>query len=74
MLVMDRIRLTLDLTDRARRALNIIAARTTKTAGEVVEAMLEAQHPEDLAIADRSIEEYEPAKSKRGRKPKGKAE
>lgn len=66
---MDRIRLTIEISDRARRALGIRAARLTKAIGDLVEEFLEAQAPEDLELADRSIEEHPPIKSRRGRKP-----
>jgi hypothetical protein len=70
MILMDRIRLTFDISDRARRALGIVAARTTTTVGQVIENMLESMYPEDVALADRSIAEKPHTPSKRGRKPK----
>lgn len=67
---MARTRLTFDVSERVRRALNIAAARQAKTLGEVLEELAEAVIPEDLASADRSIADAKPHTSKPGRKPK----
>lgn len=53
----ERIRLTFDLPERVRRALNVLAARKGLTVGEAIEQLVEEHCPEDLAIADRAIEE-----------------
>jgi len=70
----ERIRLTFDLTDRTRRALNIAAGRFNCSVGEVVEGLCEGTIDdlrEDLAVADRTIESnIQLPKPKRGRKPK----
>ncbi len=68
---MARTRLTFDVSERVRRALNIAASRKAKNLGTVLEWMCEAMIPDDLASADRSIAEDEPHKAKPGRKPKG---
>lgn len=67
---MARTRLTFDVSDRVRRALNIAASRKAKTLGQVLEWMMTELLADDLASADRSIAEDEPHKSKPGRKPK----
>ena len=70
----ERIRLTFDVPDRVRRAINICASRLTISVGEVLEGLVDGTIPplrEELAFADRAIEEGRPAsKSKPGRKPK----
>lgn len=71
---MARTRLTFDVSERVRRALNIAASRKAKTLGWVLEWMMEQTLKEDLESADRSISEDQPHTSKPGRKPKGKEE
>ncbi len=67
-----RPRMIFDCSERLRRALNINAARTNRTVGEVIESIAEQFLEEDLAIADRSISQGETGPTpKRGRKPKG---
>lgn len=70
MLVMaERIRLTFDVPERVRRALNIYASRKGITVGEAIEQLSEELLAEDLALADRSIAEGDqPPKPRRGRK------
>ena len=67
----ERIRLTFDVPDRVRRALNIAAARRGVPVGEIIEEMTEECLPDDLSLADRTIAQgAEPPKQKKGRKPK----
>lgn len=72
MLVMgERIRLTFDIPDRVRRALNIEASKLNLTVGEVIERLVEENLSENLAIADKAIADgAPPSQIKRGRKPK----
>lgn len=66
----DRLRLTADVPDRIRRALNIRAARLGISVGEVVTGLVEDGMADDLSIADRSIAEGKVDAPKRGRKPR----
>lgn len=67
----DRIRLTFDVSDRVRRALNARASLENVTVGEVIEALAEAGLPQELSMADIKIAKGEPAPApKRGRKPR----
>jgi hypothetical protein len=71
-LMAERIRLTFDVSERVRRALNIYAARMGIPVGEVIEGLVVEHLPEDVAFAERSIAEGKPSPGpKRGRRPKG---
>lgn len=62
-----RIRVSFDVPDRVRRALNIAAARLNLSAGEVVEFLFERYMQDDLTIADKAITEgLPPPKTKPG--------
>jgi len=61
----ERTRITFDVSERVRRALNIAAARKGMSVGDIIEEMAERQLHDDLAIADRAIAEGTPR-----RKPK----
>jgi hypothetical protein len=50
-----RIRLTFDVPDRVRRALNIAASRTACTVGQVIQQLVEDALGEDLDIAGHAI-------------------
>ena len=65
-----RTRLTFDVSERVRRALNIAAAEQALTLGQILERLAEAGIPEALASADRAIAKNEAHTSKPGRKPK----
>lgn len=73
MLTMDeRIRITFDVPEDVRRALNIRAARSAMSVGEIIELLVVEGMSDDLEIARRSLAEGKPAPNpKRGRKPKG---
>lgn len=67
----ERIRITFDVPDDVRRALNIYAARKNLSVGEVIEAMSRKYLPDDLALARKSIEEGDPPpKARKSRKKK----
>ena len=65
----DRIRITFDVPERVRRALNIRASRINKSVGHVIEWMTGQLLADDLALADKTIEEGAAVEGKRGRKP-----
>lgn len=50
-----RIRLTFDVPDRVRRALNIAASERNETVGEVIESLTEELLSEQLSRADEVI-------------------
>lgn len=64
----ERIRLTFDVADRVRRALNIVAARKACTVGDVIAEMTEDKYPDALEDADKAIAEGQ--RPKKGRRPK----
>lgn len=67
----ERPRITFEVSDRCRRALNIRASRLNTTVGQVIEWMAEQLMQRDLEIADESISSGDaPPQQKRGRKPK----
>ena len=72
-LMAERIRLTFDVPEEVRRALNIAAARQGKSVGEVIEQLAEEALPEDMEIARRAIAEGESSGPRKGRKNKPEA-
>jgi hypothetical protein len=71
----DRIRITFDVPDRVRRALNICAARRDLSVGGVIQELVELVLTDDLATADKTIAEGQgPSRPRRGRGQKGGAE
>ena len=69
----ERIRITFDVTDRVRRALNICAARRDIAVGRVIEELVEQGLPDDIHLADEAISSgSDGGKPKRGRRPKTK--
>jgi len=65
----ERIRITFDVPDRVRRALNIAAAETNETVGEIIERMTGELLQEQLSRADEIIAKGVQS-PKRGRRPK----
>ena len=64
----ERIRITFDVPDRIRRALNIEASRRGVTVSQVIEGLIEEHCEASLSMADQSIAEGSSAgTSKRGR-------
>lgn len=67
----DRIRITFDVPDRIRRALNIEASRKGLSVGEVIESLVTEHCKISLKVADDSIAEGQPTGTNpRGRRPK----
>lgn len=66
--VADRIRLTFDVPERVRRALNVAAARKGDSVGDVIEWLAEQLLAQDLEIADRAIAEEESGGGRKGRR------
>lgn len=67
----QRSRVTFDVPERVRRALNIVSARKGRSIGEILEEVAEQLFPEDLELADKAIAEDESAPEAKGRR-KGK--
>lgn len=66
-----RVRVTIDLPERIRRALYIRAARLNTSTGELVEGLIAEHFPEDVKLADDAISSgAAPPKGKPGRRPK----
>lgn len=66
-MTIERIRLTFDVPDPVRRALNIIAARRASTVGEVIAELVQDNYPDAVAEANKAIAEGQ--RPKRGRRP-----
>ena len=67
----ERIRITFDAPERVRRALNIRAARTGISVGQIVEQLVEELMAEDLALADEALNAGDDSgRNKRGRPSK----
>lgn len=70
-LMAERIRITFDVSERVRRALNIHAARMGCTVGEIIETLVSTYLTADINLADQAISSGEnTGKKKRGRPPK----
>ncbi len=65
--------LTCYVPERIRRALNISSARSGKPIGDIIAGLVEVGLPRDVALADESIAEGQPAtKGRPGPKPRPK--
>lgn len=67
-MTLERIRLTFDVPDPIRRALNIVAARKASTVGEIIAELVQEAYPDAIADANKAIAEGQ--RPKRGRRPK----
>ena len=68
--LMERIRVTFDVSDAVKRAIAIYAAEQNLTVGQVIERMAAEHIPDHIAQAERAIESGEKRESRRGRPPK----
>ena len=58
-MTIERIRLTFDVPDRVRRALNIVAARRVCSVGDIIAELTEEAYPDALADAGSAhLEEF----------------
>ena len=64
-LMAERIRLTFDVPDRVRRALNLAASGQSITVGEVIEQLVVQGLPDELKLADEFIARGEKPKPRR---------
>lgn len=68
----ERVRVTIDTTERIKRALNIFAARKGFSLTEAIEYLVANGIPNDLSLASGEVEESDPPKPVRGRPKKPK--
>lgn len=67
----NRVRITVDVPEEHRRALNMAAAERNLSAGGLIETLLDERFPDLIERARKTLAAGEAAPGKRGRRPKG---